>query len=280
MGLAQRVKPGNKVKLKDYNANADGGISREEGEARFEKLNLQLEELQEELYAAGMHSVLIVLQGMDTSGKDGTIRKVFEHINPQGCQVASFKVPTPDELSHDFLWRVHQQVPARGMMTIFNRSHYEDVLVVRVKNLVPKPVWKARFEQINQFEGLLAANGTLIFKFFLHISKDEQEQRLIEREQDVEKAWKLSVGDWKERAFWDDYQSAYEDVLSKCSTDIAPWHVIPANRKWFRDLAIADVLVEGLSAYRNDWLKKLAKLSKERLAELQSYRAELEPKTS
>jgi PPK2 family polyphosphate:nucleotide phosphotransferase len=197
------------------------------------------------LYGAAQQGVLIVLQGMDTSGKDGTITHVMAPINPQGCIVTSFKQPTPADLAHDFLWRVHPHAPARGMLAIFNRSHYEDVLVVRVHNLVPKAVWRERYDAINRFEHLLATNGTIILKFFLHISKNEQEERLLAREEDKTKAWKLSATDWAERERWDDYQEAYEDALSKCSTAHAPWYIVPANRKWYRDWAVTHILLDA-----------------------------------
>ena len=274
MPYAHKITPGKKARLADYSPDADDGLKKDEGKARFEKLNAELDLLQEELYAAGKHSVLLVLQGMDTSGKDGTIRSVLLNLNPQGVQVESFKVPTEEELAHDFLWRIHKAVPRKGMFGVFNRSHYEDVLVVRVHDLVPKEVWQARYEQINQFEALLAATGTIIVKLYLHISKDEQEQRLREREQDVTKAWKLSAGDWRERVHWDEYIKAYEDALERCSTEAAPWYVVPANKKWFRNLAASEVLVDALQAHRSKWRAALDAMSKARLAELQEYRAE------
>lgn len=274
MSYAHRIESGKKVRLKDIDPDANGGLDKEEGKAAIHPLLEELSTLQEELYAAGSHSVLVVLQGMDTSGKDGTIRGVFGGVNPQGCQVESFKVPTEEELAHDFLWRVHKATPGKALIGIFNRSHYEDVLVVRVHDIVPKDVWKPRYEHINNFEQLLANSRTIIIKCFLHISKDEQEARLLDREKEVEKAWKLSAGDWKERQYWDDYQEAYEDALSACSTDTAPWHVIPANRKWFRNLAVAELLVETLRPYRKEWQHKLQEMSKERLAELSAYREE------
>jgi PPK2 family polyphosphate:nucleotide phosphotransferase len=246
MSYAHKIPPGKKVKLADYDPDADGGLAKEAGREQFAKLNAELDVLQEELYAAGQHAVLMVLQGLDTSGKDGTIRNVMLNLNPQGCRVESFKVPTEEELAHDFLWRVHKVAPRKGMFGVFNRSHYEDVLVVRVHNLAPKEVWQARYEQINHFEELLAASGTIVIKFFLHISKDEQEQRLLEREQDLTKAWKLSAGDWREREHWDAYTAAYEDVLRNCSTKAAPWYVVPANHKWYRNLAVSEVLVDTL----------------------------------
>jgi PPK2 family polyphosphate:nucleotide phosphotransferase len=269
---AHRVEPGSKVRLKDYDTRESGGMDKEAGVKRFAELNAELDALQEELHAAGTHSVLMVLQGMDTSGKDGAIRGVLANLNPQGVRVESFKVPTDEELAHDFLWRVHRVTPGKGIFGVFNRSHYEDVLVVRVHGLTPEPVWKSRYDHINAFEAMLADSGTIILKFFLHISKDEQAKRLHEREQEVGKAWKLSAGDWRERELWDAYQEAYEDALSRCSTQAAPWYVVPADRKWFRNLAIAEVLVERLRAYRDDWRNALQELSRSKLAELEAYR--------
>jgi PPK2 family polyphosphate:nucleotide phosphotransferase len=268
-----KITSGTKVKLKDFDPSYDAGLDKEAGKERFAKLNAELDLLQEDLYAAGQHAVLIVLQGMDTSGKDGAIRNVLQNINPQGCRVESFKVPTEEELAHDFLWRVHKVTPRLGMLGVFNRSHYEDVLVVRVHKLVPKELWQARYEQINRFEEQLASNRTIVVKFFLHISKDEQEQRLLDREKELAKAWKLSAGDWKERELWDDYQKAYEDALSKCSTKPAPWYVVPANKKWYRNLAISEALVETLRAHQPAWREALDKLSKQRMAELQAMRS-------
>lgn len=271
---AHKVTPGTHVRLHEIDPDANGGLTKEAGRARFAELNAELDVMQEELYAAGQHALLLILQGMDTAGKDGAIRNVMLNLNPQGCRVESFKVPTEEELAHDFLWRVHKVVPRKGMVGVFNRSHYEDVLVVRVHSLVPEPVWRARYDQINAFERLLADTGTIIVKCFLHISKEEQEKRLLAREEDVTKAWKLSAGDWRERAFWDDYMAAYEEALTRCSTDYAPWHIIPANRKWYRDLAISEVLVETLRPYRDDWRRTLDAMSRARRAELEAFRAE------
>ncbi|HYW12609.1 MAG TPA: PPK2 family polyphosphate kinase [Longimicrobium sp.] len=274
MPYSHRVKPGSHVHLKDYDARDTSGLEKVDGQARFAELNGELDKIQEEMYAAGKNSVLMILQGMDTSGKDGAIRAVMASLNPQGCRVESFKVPTGHELAHDFLWRIHRVTPELGIFGVFNRSHYEDVLVVRVHKLVPEPVWKARYEQINHFESLLASSGTIVLKFFLHISKEEQEKRLREREEEVGKAWKLSAGDWREREHWDAYQAAYEDALGRCSTDVAPWHIVPADRKWFRNLAITEALVQTLRPYRESWKAALAEMSRERLAELAAYRAE------
>jgi PPK2 family polyphosphate:nucleotide phosphotransferase len=272
MSYAHRIAPGAKVRLKEFDPDQASGLTKEQGIAAFHKLETQFDVVQEQLYAAGANSVLVVLQGMDTSGKDGAIRSVFRNCNPQGMRVESFKVPTEEELAHDFLWRVHQVTPRKGMLGIFNRSHYEDVLVVRVHELVSEEVWQARYEQINAFESLLAAQGTIILKFFLHISKAEQEQRLLEREQDIEKAWKLAASDWRERALWEKYTDAYEDALSQCSTSHAPWYIVPANRKWYRNLAIAQVLVETLEGHRKHWNQTLTTMAEARKAELAAFR--------
>jgi PPK2 family polyphosphate:nucleotide phosphotransferase len=272
MPYAVRVKPGSRVDLSRIEPRQDGGMQKTEGKALAEGLSQELDELQDLMYAASTHSLLVILQGMDTSGKDGTIRSVFGCIDPLGCRTWPFKAPTELELSHDFLWRVHPKVPELGMMTIFNRSHYEDVVVVRVKNLAPVDVWRSRYEQINTFERLLAENNTIILKFFLHISKEEQEERLIAREQEVAKAWKLSVNDWKERESWPAYIEAYEDALSKCSTKQAPWFVVPADRKWFRDLAVAETIVDTLRPLKAGWTASLGALGEERIAELRAFR--------
>jgi PPK2 family polyphosphate:nucleotide phosphotransferase len=223
-----------------------GSPSKEDALAKVEKLGRKLDELQQALYAESRRAVLVLLQGRDSGGKDGTIRKVFGAINPQGLTITSFKVPTPQELAHDFLWRVHAAAPAKGTVGIFNRSHYEDVLVVRVHNLVPEAVWRPRYQQINQFESILIENGTTILKFFLHISREEQRQRLLARLDDPKKYWKFAAGDLRERELWDDYTRAYEDALSFTSTAVAPWWIVPADKKYLRDLLVAEVVVETL----------------------------------
>jgi PPK2 family polyphosphate:nucleotide phosphotransferase len=207
---------------------------------------------------------------MDTSGKDGTIKHVMSAINPIGCHVWSFKVPTSEELAHDFLWRIHRRTPARGMMAIFNRSHYEDVLVARVHKLVPRGVWQTRYDEINAFEQTLTNSGVILLKFFLYVSKDEQKQRLLAREQDSTKAWKLSVGDWQERAYWDDYTAAYEDTLARCGTSWAPWHIVPADSKSYRNYIVARTIAERLEPYEHRWERTLTDMGKERRQELQS----------
>jgi len=272
MPYVHTVEPGTKVSLADFDPAHHDGLERERAEAETLILGQELESLQELLFAASQDAVLVVLQGMDTSGKDGTIKRILSYVNVQSCKVAGFKVPTPLELSHDFLWRIHAQTPAKGGMTVFNRSHYEDVLVARVHKLVEKDVWKERYDRINEFERNLAESGTTILKFFLYISKDEQKHRLLDREKDPKKAWKLSVGDWKERELWDKYVEAYEDALTHCSTPHAKWHIVPANHKWFRDLAIVERLVHGLRDLKDDWTKSLEELGKQRLAELAEFR--------
>lgn len=243
-----RVKPGSKVDLGkiDPGSTAEFKGKKADAEKELQGLTGRLEVLQETLWAEHEHKVLIVLQGLDTSGKDGTISHVFEGVNPLGVRVAAFKAPTPEELDHDFLWRVHPKVPGRGEIAIFNRSHYEDVLVARVRALVSRDVWQKRYQQINDFERLLAETGTTILKFFLYISKDEQKRRLQARLDDPQKRWKFRKGDLAERAFWDDYIEAYEDALSRTSHKWAPWYIVPADKKWFRNLVIATVLVRTL----------------------------------
>jgi len=241
------VPPGAKVKLADYDPDFKGVCEDKDKAKKLLKRNLErLQELQDVLWAEDKHAILIVFQAMDGGGKDGTIKAVMRGVNPQGCQVSSFKVPTKEELAHDYLWRVHKVTPQRGYIGIFNRSHYEDVLVVRVHNMVPKEVWQQRYEQINQFEKLLADTGTTIIKFFLHISKAEQKQRFEERLQNPAKSWKFSAGDVEERAYWDDYMRAYEEALSRCSTPWAPWYVIPANRNWYRNLVVSQTIIDTL----------------------------------
>lgn len=250
-----RVEQNQKINLGDWDAEDNSAFSgsKDEAENHFIKLNTQLESLQEMLFAEHKHRVLVVLQAMDTGGKDGVIRHVFDGVNPQGVRVASFKAPTPLELEHDYLWRIHHQAPAKGEMVIFNRSHYEDVLVVRVHNLVSEEIWQKRYSQINHFENLLVDEGTLIIKFYLHIDLKEQKERMLERIDDPEKRWKFNPGDLKERLLWDEYMHAYEDVLSRTSTPWAPWYIIPANKKWYRNLIISRILVEKLSDLKMEY---------------------------
>ncbi len=275
MKYVWKVEEGSKVNLQDYDPSyTDKDTDHDDADDELAGLSKELSDLQELLAAAQQNSLLIVLQGMDTSGKDGTIRHVFSSVNPQGCYVHSFKEPTPEELAHDFLWRVHKVTPGKGIMGIFNRSHYEDVLVARVHNLVPEKVWKQRYAEINHFEELLANSKTIILKFFLHISYDEQTQRLQAREQDKDKAWKLSAADWSERKYWHDYQQAYEDALSRCSTSAAPWYIVPSNHKWFRNLAVAHTLVHTMRKYEDDWKAELEERGKEELAEIKKIQAD------
>ena len=242
-----RVAPGSSVKLKDIDpAFKDHHENNKTATEEIEHYQEKVRGLQDRLYAERWHSLLICLQAMDTGGKDGTINHVLAAMNPQGCRVAAFKAPSAEEAAHDFLWRVHRVAPARGEVVIFNRSHYEAVLVERVHSLVPKNVWSRRFEQINAFEKALVEHDTHILKFYLHISKEEQLARFKQRLDDPTRQWKISEADYKERGFWDDYMTAYEDALSRCSTEHAPWFVIPANHKWFRDLAVARIIVEHL----------------------------------
>ncbi|MGA3294817.1 MAG: polyphosphate kinase 2 family protein [Candidatus Acidiferrales bacterium] len=243
------VKPGKKVKLADYDPeNTLGWDKGHKMKVSLDKAIARLDKLQYLLYAEHKRALLIVLQGRDAAGKDGTIRHVMTGCNPQGCHVMSFKKPSAEEASHEFLWRVHKAVPEYGDIGIFNRSVYEDVLVVRVHNLVPREIWSRRYNQINEFEELLHDNRIKIVKFFLHISKDEQRRRFQQRIDDPDRRWKISQADFDERKFWDDYTAAYEDVLAKCSTEHAPWFVIPANKKWFRNLAVSHVIAETLES--------------------------------
>ena len=228
--------------------NFEGG--KDVGKVRLSSLTKQLAKLQEVFYAQGKHRLLVVLQAMDTGGKDGTISHVFDNVNPQGVKVTSFKSPTDAELSHDFLWRVHPHTPGKGEMVIFNRSHYEDVLIVRVHGLVPKEVWKQRYEHINAFERMLADEGTTILKFFLHVSKDEQRERLQARIDKPDKHWKFNMDDLAERKRWDEYIEAYEEAIHRTSTDYAPWYIVPSDRKWYRNLVVAQTIVQTVEALK------------------------------
>jgi PPK2 family polyphosphate:nucleotide phosphotransferase len=247
---ALRVKPGSRIRLARRDPAETLGWDKEAAAVELATQLTRLADLQDRFWAEAKRSVLVVLQGIDAAGKDGTINKVMEAFNPQGCTVTSFKVPSTEELAHDYLWRVHHKVPRKGEIGIFNRSHYEDVLVVRVHGLVPPTVWSARYDQINDFERILADNGTTIVKFFLSIDREEQRERFQARYDDPTKRWKFSMGDLEERKLWEDYQAAFDDALSKCSTAQAPWYVIPANRKWFRNLAVATILADTIAALR------------------------------
>ncbi|MFQ3668666.1 MAG: PPK2 family polyphosphate kinase [Fimbriimonadaceae bacterium] len=272
MNLAIRVKPGSTCDLDQTTTRGDDSVDKTRAREKTDALGVELAELADLLFYAGQQGLLIVLQGRDTSGKDGTIRTLLRYLNAQSTRVCPFKVPTDAELSHDFLWRCHAKTPGRGEIVVFNRSHYEDVLVVRVRKLVEEAVWKKRYGHVNDFERLLVDEGAIVVKAFLHISKEEQEERLLARERDVEKAWKLNVGDWIEREHWDEYTGAYEAALSRCSTEWAPWHVVPADRKWLRDLAVLELLVETLRPYREGWLEYLEELGDAARGELEAYR--------
>ena len=258
------VKPGSKIKLNEYPTRSDDSILKDDGKAQLAVLATQLADLQELLYAEHKQKVLIVLQGMDTSGKDGTIRHVFGDVNPQGTQVYGFKVPTPQELDHDYLWRVHKNTPGKGEIAIFNRSHYEDVLVVRVHDLVPKSVWEKRYDQINAFEKLLAQEGTTILKFCLHISKAEQAERFLSRLDEPSKQWKFNPGDLEEREYWDAYMAAYEDMVNRTSTEWAPWIVVPSDQKWYRNLLVAETIVKTLEGLDMHFPKEVPEIEKYR----------------
>ena len=247
-----RVGSKDEIKLSKIDADGvgsyDGEGGKDEARADHKSLTKRLAELQNLFYADGSRSLLVVLQAIDAGGKDSTIRKVFSGINPQGIEVTSFKVPSKEEFAHDYLWRIHKHAPAKGMIGIFNRSHYEEVLVTRVEKLIPEKAWKERYEHLNNFEALLESTGTKVIKIYLHISKDEQKERFQDRLDDPSKHWKFDEGDLEKRKKWDDYIDAFEDAINKCSTDDSPWYVIPANKKWFRNVLISKVLVETIEA--------------------------------
>src|SRR5579859_2507244 len=258
-----RIAPGSRPGIKDLDPAYTGGqADKKAAEAETADCQQKLRSLQELLYAEGRHSLLICLQAMDTGGKDGTVNHVLGAMNPQGCRVAHFREPSPEEAAHDFLWRHHREAPARGEVVIFNRSHYEGVLIERVHGLVPKETWAKRYEAINTFEQGLAENGTRVLKFFLHISRDEQLKRFKDRLDDPSKQWKISDADYKERGFWDAYVEAYEDALARCSTAHAPWHVIPADHKWFRNLVVARIVVQELESLKMRYPKPGVDLDK------------------
>ncbi|MBN2571675.1 MAG: polyphosphate kinase 2 family protein [Ignavibacteriales bacterium] len=257
------VKPKNKINLSQIDPNDTSTFDGDKNSAKnkLKELNNKIARLQEILFAQNKHKLLVILQAMDTAGKDGVIKDVFEGVNPQGVKVANFKRPTEEELSHDYLWRVHKQTPGKGEIVIFNRSHYEDVLVVRVHNLASKEKWEKRYQHINEFEKLLTDEGTTIVKFFLHIDKHEQKERLQSRLDDTTKHWKFNLGDLKERELWDEYMKAYEDALNKTSTDFAPWYVIPSNKKWYRNLIVAEIIVDALTKMKLEYPKSEEDLS-------------------
>ncbi|MCA9832250.1 MAG: polyphosphate kinase 2 family protein [Dehalococcoidia bacterium] len=238
---------GKEVKLSDYSTREAEPAGRDKGKKEIEELRLELEELHELIVADGRFPILVLLQAPDAGGKDGTIRSVFDEVDPLGVNSVGFKAPNDEELAHDYLWRIHRQMPGKGHVTIFNRSHYEDVLVVRVRNLAPKERWKKRYDHINNFERMLTDEGMVIIKFFLHISKDEQRERLQERIDNPKKQWKFRAGDLEDRALWEDYQAAYEEMLERCNTEYAPWHIIPADRNWYRDLMVGRIIRDRLN---------------------------------
>lgn len=270
------MEEGEKLNLKDETTEPPKGMTKEAALARIEELAPELGRLLDLFAFSAVHPLLIIFQGMDTAGKDGAARHIFGLSSILSSRVAAFKRPTEEELSHDYLWRVHKQTPGKGELVIFNRSHYEDVLVVKVHGLAPAEAVQKRYEQINAFEDHLVENGTHILKFFLHISKKEQQERLLEREEDSAAAWKLAAGDWKEREKWADYQDAYAAALSLCSTPAAPWQIIPADKKWYRNLLVTEALVSALQARETDYTQALAKLGEAKKAELAEYRASLQ----
>ena len=272
MSYAHRIEGDRPIKLSEFDSTEDAGLRHEEAIQRTERIVAELAELQELMSASRQRSLLVILQGRDTSGKDGTIRHVAGALNSQSCSVASFKQPTEEEMAHDFLWRIHAETPAKGQIKIFNRSQYEDVLIVRVHDLVPKHVWRERYDQINAFERLLTDSDTTVLKFYLHISKQEQKRRLLERERNPMKSWKLSAGDWKDRELWDEYTAAYEDVLNRCSTASAPWFIVPADKKWFRNLAIAEILLESLKPFRQGWIDRVEEIGRRERIAIEEYK--------
>lgn len=266
MGYALRFDGSQPFNLLDISTAGDPKADRDDGEKKLGHLTEQIGELQNLLYAADADALLIVLQGMDTSGKDGVIRKVLDDVDLQGVNVWSFKVPTEEERSHDFLWRHQLHTPATSTIAVFNRSYYEAVLVEKVRGIASESVVKSRYPHINDFELLLTQTRTIVLKFFLYISKDEQAERLLDRQKDVTKAWKLSLGDWQEREFWDEYIEAYQAAIAATATDYAPWYVVPSDRKWYRNLAVAQVIVETLEPYREQWLADLQERGDRELA--------------
>lgn len=262
-----------KLRLDQISPEPPPSLKKAEARDRFDELNEELFALQDLMWGARTHSVLIVLQGRDAAGKDGSIKHMSGGLNPRGVVVTSFGVPTVEERQHDFLWRVHQHAPRAGEFALFNRSQYEDVLVVRVRKLLPPKVWKERYGIINTFERTLVTGGTIVLKYFLHISKDEQEERLLEREKNPNAAWKLSVDDWRDRELWDDYTEAYQDAIGKCASTDAPWIVVPSNAKWYRNLVIAETVVAAMRPYGKAWRQTLDEQGKLRRRDLEEWRA-------
>jgi PPK2 family polyphosphate:nucleotide phosphotransferase len=272
---AQVIDGKGKVKLERYDARDTAGLEKAQGIALTEKLGQELAELTNLLAYAGQQSLLVVVQGRDASGKDGAIRKVLEYANVLNAYVVGFKAPSSEELAHDFLWRVHANAPGRGKLALFNRSHYEDVIAVRVHELAPPEVWKARYQQINDFERLLVSANTIVLKFYLHVSPEEQYERLLEREEDPRTAWKLNVNDWRELPLWKQTTKAYEDALERCSSPELPWYLVPADRKWFRNVAVLQRLVTALRPYKQGWLATLKTRRKQALKEIEALRAQM-----
>jgi PPK2 family polyphosphate:nucleotide phosphotransferase len=272
---ALRLDGSRRVDLEKIDAADTQGMEKDEGLERLEKLGEELSELENLLTYAGTQGLLIVLQGRDASGKDGAIRKILEFSNIQQSFVQPFKVPTEEERAHDFLWRVHRAVPRRGHVTLFNRSHYEDVLAARVHKIVPESVWKARYDHINAFERLVIDADVILLKFCLHISAEEQVERLRAREKDPRTAWKLNPEDWREVPLWDEFTEAYEDALTRCATRDASWYVVPADKKWFRNLAVMERIVLALRPYKERWLDTLKELGKSRMKEIRGLRAQI-----
>jgi PPK2 family polyphosphate:nucleotide phosphotransferase len=277
--FARRLDGSRRVRLDAFDPAETDGLEKDDGLKRLEKLGRELSELENLLTYAGTHGLLIVLQGRDASGKDGTIRKILEFSNIQQSYVQPFKVPTEEERAHDFLWRVHKAVPRRGHVTLFNRSHYEDVLAARVHKIVAESVWKGRYGHINAFERLIADAGVIVLKFYLHISADEQYERLKAREKDPRTAWKLNPEDWRELPLWDDFTEAYEDALSRCATRDAPWYLVPADKKWFRNLAVLERIVLALRPYRKLWLDTLKEMGKGKLKEIRALRSQIKKRS-
>jgi PPK2 family polyphosphate:nucleotide phosphotransferase len=270
MHYALKFDGGQEVDLAALDTAGDTSVTKDAGEEELQPLTEEIGTLQEFLYAAGTDALLIVLQGMDTSGKDGTIRKVLSEMDPQGIHVWSFKVPTELERAHDFLWRHHSYTPQLSMVAVFNRSYYEAVVVEAVKGIASPEVVTSRYPHINDFELVLTQSRTIVAKFFLHISKETQRERLLARQESVETAWKLSVGDWLERDRWDSYLAAYEAAINATATTWAPWYIIPADRKWYRNLAVAQALVEILRRFKDDWIATLRARSERELAGLRA----------
>ena len=260
--MAQPFKITSRIRLRDFNPAYHAGMDKEKAREKTTRLCEQIGVLQHLLYANHNHSLILLFQGMDTSGKDGAGKRVLQFVTPAGVETTNFKAPTSEELAHDFLWRIHKAVPRYGNIGVFNRSHYEDVLVVRVLKLQPKPVWQSRYAQINAFEKILSENNVILLKFFLHISKAEQAKRLQARLDDPSKNWKFELNDIKMRKYWNPFQQAYEDAINCCSPSYAPWHIVPADHKWYRDFVIAQAVVETLNGLKMKWPKPAEDLSK------------------